>query len=1257
MRIFVRFLLLMCSLLMALPAQAAESTQSVVDRPLMSRIIGGTVSDEGAWPWMVALTFNEWTGSWTDTQFCGGSLIHSQYVLTAAHCVDGLIPTDLSVVYGSNNLASSGGTEVQVESIIMHESYDRVTLKHDIALLKLVQPLQLEVISVANSGQLAALPDRELLMTMGWGVTSTAAGTSEDQLRQVELPLVSNAMCNLAYPNLISDQMMCAGYQQGGKDSCWGDSGGPLLLQLDQQWYQAGVVSWGKGCAEADAYGVYTRIPAYLNWIAHWVPEVVDSDQDGIADSWELDHFSGLETATATSDYDGDGLIDLVEVQNGTDPQVAAVTFDQSIPETLWGGESGETAGWWVDTDDPFRGEGSLRSGGVENGQQSTVQLTGTFVNGVVRFSRKVSSELHFDRLLFKVDGALVASWSGEQPWEQFEYPLAAGEHLLSWSYEKDDRGSHGEDAAWIDDVEVVVQEMLDTDQDGWSDSVELTEGSDPDDVSSTPDDQDQDGTPDRLDEDRDGDGIADSWELEYFDDLTVADALSDSDGDGVTDQSEYQLGSNPLFNTESFEEGVTEGWTLKVTGEQFGWEITETEQDSGRQSLQSEQIGGDQRAVMQYVGYLQQGVIQFRTKVSSEENYDFLRFEVNGKVQGEWSGEIPWSTVQFPVTEGHYTLQWIYVKDDLISEGSDRVWIDEVEIPSMSLEDSDLDGIADSWEQSYFPGLTIATAVSDSDGDQLTDLQEFQINSHPQVAAYSFESGQLPQSWGGISTTDQEWSVEQGASFNGVYRLTSAETGRNQQSAIGFSGYFNEGVVRFALKVSSEEGYDELIYRVDGSVVDRWSGEVGWRLASFPVVAGEHTLSWSYEKDRSVFSGEDRAWIDWVELDLDRSDDSDQDGVPDQQDPFPENSHFSQDQDEDQIADLWEQTHFGSLERAGLETDADQDGQSDREEFESGTDPLFVTIQPSEETNQLTPADYQDVEVEVELQRGPISNGHHYRQLVRLRVGSVEQRRVDQVQLQRPDGLLKPLHEVQYGVWQIDSGRLFTVDQLGRDLQSGSYQLQVDFIDGHQQQIDFELLALEQLEFPQGVQGQFVSTDETEESEVNLQWSSALDCNCHSLQLFDLTAFMSVGERSLILSQQNLSSTPETVYATSLGNLPAGEYLAEWITTTSTDLSDRVYLQLSAVELISKTASDDNGRIVKVEALVLSPGWNLVGGVEAVDSTAITQFLEAQGGRSVWGWDQQRWSSFVLGVPEQLNTLQQMEPGKGYFLKIPLSP
>jgi hypothetical protein len=199
--------------------------------------------------------------------------------------------------------------------------------------------------------------------------------------------------------------------------------------------------------------------------------------------------------------------------------------------------------------------------------------------------------------------------------------------------------------------------------------------------------------------------------------------------------------------------------------------------------------------------------------------------------------------------------------------------------------------------------------------------------------------------------------------------------------------------------------------------------------------------------------------------------------------------------------------------------------------------------------------------------------------------------------------------------------------------------------------------LALEQLEFPQGVQGQFVSTDETEESEVNLQWSSALDCNCHSMQLFDLTAFMSVGERSLILSQQNLSSTPETVYATSLGNLPAGEYLAEWITTTSTDLSDRVYLQLSAVELISKTASDDNGRIVKVEALVLSPGWNLVGGVEAVDSTAITQFLEAQGGRSVWGWDQQRWSSFVLGVPEQLNTLQQMEPGKGYFLKIPLSP
>ena len=88
-------------------------------------------------------------------------------------------------------------------------------------------------------------------------------------LRKVDVPLVSSKRCEAAYPDQISDTMICAGLDKGGKDSCQGDSGGPLLVKLaDGTRALAGVVSWGEGCARPQKFGVYSKVNAVTAWIA-----------------------------------------------------------------------------------------------------------------------------------------------------------------------------------------------------------------------------------------------------------------------------------------------------------------------------------------------------------------------------------------------------------------------------------------------------------------------------------------------------------------------------------------------------------------------------------------------------------------------------------------------------------------------------------------------------------------------------------------------------------------------------------------------------------------------------------------------------------------------------------------------------------------------------------------------------------------------------------------------------------------------------
>ena len=234
-------------------------------------IVGGTTATAGEYPWQARVAPSGYS------IFCGGTLIATQWVLTASHCVDGRSASSFTVTLGDHNVSSNEGTEQarSVSQIIMHPSYNSSTLDNDVALMKLSSPVTLnarvQTIPLVNAPADDSLVANGILATVtGWGATSEG-GSSSSVLRKVQVPIVSNTTCNSAYGGGITANMICAGYSAGGKDSCQGDSGGPFVVANGSGWKLAGVVSWGDGCARANKYGVYARVSRYISWIESYV--------------------------------------------------------------------------------------------------------------------------------------------------------------------------------------------------------------------------------------------------------------------------------------------------------------------------------------------------------------------------------------------------------------------------------------------------------------------------------------------------------------------------------------------------------------------------------------------------------------------------------------------------------------------------------------------------------------------------------------------------------------------------------------------------------------------------------------------------------------------------------------------------------------------------------------------------------------------------------------------------------------------------
>ncbi len=233
-------------------SEGQKFTLHELDAILQPRIVGGSVAGASDNPFQVALLTKSVANNY-NAQFCGGTLVKANVVVTAAHCSDFITAGQVQVLTGTRNLDGTG-TRRNVTRVAIHPNFNANTFDYDVAVWVLSSSATGIPLASLASADPATGPG---LLVTGWGALSEG-GSFPTSLRKATVPLVSRTNCNdsNSYGGQITTRMICAGFDAGGVDSCQGDSGGPLA----RSGVLTGIVSWGDGCARRNKHGVYTRV-------------------------------------------------------------------------------------------------------------------------------------------------------------------------------------------------------------------------------------------------------------------------------------------------------------------------------------------------------------------------------------------------------------------------------------------------------------------------------------------------------------------------------------------------------------------------------------------------------------------------------------------------------------------------------------------------------------------------------------------------------------------------------------------------------------------------------------------------------------------------------------------------------------------------------------------------------------------------------------------------------------------------------------
>lgn len=490
----------------AMQKQAAKSSSALAVKP---RIVGGIDAKPNAYPWMTALLIAEIPDA-QYAQFCGGSLVAPDIVVTAAHCVDGLPGSDfVEVVVGANDLRSvTPAQRIKILGYAVHPGWDAANILNDIAIIKLSQAIDNPTLPIIDPLQMDSLLPGDLVTAIGFGVLNDTTFTTPDVLQEVQLALWDHTACNDAFAFLggINETHLCAGSPNNGiQDSCYGDSGGPLMANIAGEWRLTGIVSWGIGCGLPDYPGVYTKASLYGDWVTsastslnidalsffdfvgvgeervllktvqNWGSQARTISSISIDDpslGFSISETDCLNKVLAPSEIChleitfkplSEGYKDahlLVTASDGASTSshlfgigLAEVNAGTALDNKELNWYSGVDAYWSeVSMSDAVAGS-AMQAGNITNMQYTAIH-THVEGPGTITYNWKVSAEDYFDYLFLVVDGYIVDAITGDTPWSQGSYAITgAGTHAVSWIYYKDSIISMYQDTAWLDAV------------------------------------------------------------------------------------------------------------------------------------------------------------------------------------------------------------------------------------------------------------------------------------------------------------------------------------------------------------------------------------------------------------------------------------------------------------------------------------------------------------------------------------------------------------------------------------------------------------------------------------------------------------------------------------------------------------------------------------------------------------------------------------------------------------------------------------